>query len=218
MPEPKNDQNLDNQTTTDNQVNQNVDEKKQGGKEDSFEIIMKRLDAIEKAQQKTVSTPTPELKPENKKDTYTLEEVNQMLEKSKKDTLEGVKSLFEQNTASQKLEELMKQIPPEHLEKAQIIKEFYVSNPNEAIKQITERKLLTPVMLDYSTAISTGLMTREQLLAKVPLFENMGITEDNLKFSFKELVQMVGLRKFVDGVNAVDIAVKTIKEKFKFKN
>lgn len=218
MPEPKNDQNLDNQTTTDNQVNQNVDEKKQGGKEDSFEIIMKRLDAIEKAQQKTVSTPTPELKPENKKDTYTLEEVNQMLEKSKKDTLEGVKSLFEQNTASQKLEELMKQIPPEHLEKAQIIKEFYGSNPNEAIKQITERKLLTPVMLDYSTAISTGLMTREQLLAKVPLFENMGITEDNLKFSFKELVQMVGLRKFVDGVNAVDIAVKTIKEKFKFKN
>ena len=45
----------------------------------------------------------------------------------------------------------------------------------------------------------------------------MGITEDNLKFSFKELVQMVGLRKFVDGVNAVDVALKAVKDKFKLK-
>ena len=218
MAEPKEnqDQNLDNQKTTDNQVNQNVDDKKQGGKEDAFEIIMKRLDAIEKSQQQKVSNPAPELKPEEKK-TYTFEEMNSLLAKNKEETLNGVKNLFDEMTASQKLEDLMRQIPPEHLEKAQIIKDFYGKNPTEAIKQIMDRKLLTPVMLDYNTAISTGQMTREQILAKVPLFENMGITEDNLKFSFKELVQMVGLRKFVDGVNAVDVALKAVKDKFKLK-
>lgn len=217
MPDPK-ETNQENQpiiqTPTDN--NQNIAEPKKVENEDFFAKMMQRLDAIEKNLQ-TKQEPKPDSTPANgEKKGYSEEEVEALLKKREEGLLNGMKKIIDDKEASRKLEDMMRQIPPEHYETAKLITEF-VKDPNEAIKQITERKLLIPTMLDYNTAISSGKMTKEQILSKIPLLENMGITEQNLGFNFKDLVTMVALRKFIDGANVVDNAYKTLKEKFKLK-
>lgn len=173
--------------------------------------IMKRLDSIEqKASQKNEPIQTPEPK---KDDKSLLEEVKQLISKQNEENFGKFQNFMQETALKQQLDDLIANVPEENRQQAEMIKK-YVKNPAEAIKEIMEAKLTVPKVIDYRTAINSG-MSEAEFLASTGLMKNMGLTAENLGVNFNDIVTMVQSRKLMDGKNVVRTVFDMVKNKFK---
>ena len=179
-----------------------------------MKAVMSRLDAIEasvKASKETPKDLIPE--PKSNEKTMTFEEAMKLIKQSSEESVKAFKNVLQEENLKRQLDELVASVPEENRDKAETIRK-YVKNPADAIKEILDNKLTVPKVIDYRTAINSG-MTEAEFLASTGLMKNMGLTAENLGVNFNDIVTMVQTRKLMDGKNVVRTVYDMIKSKFK---
>lgn len=179
-----------------------------------MKAVMSRLDTIEasvKASKETPKDVTPE--PKSNEKTMTFEEAMKLIKQSSEESVNAFKNVLQEENLRRQLDELVANVPEENRDKAETIRK-YVKNPADAIKEIIDNKLTVPKVIDYRTAINSG-MTEAEFLASTGLMKNMGLTSENLGVNFNDIVTMVQTRKLMDGKNVVRTVYDMIKSKFK---